>query len=178
MQKTPGADTPQSRDKIPLKEGEKSMPRRVTALKEAQVVNAKPEKEASYRMFDGGGLFLFVTPSGGKLWRLKYRYEGKERLLSLGAYPEISLEDARQRRDEARELIKQKIDPSERRKEEKAIVKAERLEADRTPSVRVSFDGKIEIWKGGNMLRLTRDEALFISTMLTNILRGDDHAIK
>jgi hypothetical protein len=109
---------------------------------------------------------------------MKYRFEGKERLLALGSYPEISLEDARQRRDEARELIKQKIDPSERRKEEKAIVKAERLEADRTPSVRVSFDGKIEIWKGGNMLRFTRDEALFISTMLTNIIRGDDHAIE
>jgi hypothetical protein len=63
------------------------MPKLVTALKEAQVVNAKPEKAASCRMFDGGGLHLLVTPSGGKLWRMKYRFGGREKSLSFQPCP-------------------------------------------------------------------------------------------
>jgi len=62
-------------------------------------------------MFDGGGLFLLVTPSGGKLWHFKYRFNGKEKKLSLGTYPEISLADARQRRDEARREVSHDVDP-------------------------------------------------------------------
>jgi hypothetical protein len=70
-------------------------------------------------------LFLLVTPSGGKLWRLKYRYEGKEKLLSLGAYPEISLAEARQRRDEARKQLAHGIDPGAVRKAQKQAVTEE-----------------------------------------------------
>jgi len=63
-------------------------------------------------VFDGGGLFLLVTKAGGKLWRLKYRFEGKEKLLSLGVYPEISLANARFKKEEARQQIANGIDPA------------------------------------------------------------------
>jgi hypothetical protein len=72
------------------------MLKRIVPLSDIQVRNAKTTT------FDGGGLYLLVSPTGGKLWRFKYRYAGKGRLLSFGSYPEISLADARQRRDEAR----------------------------------------------------------------------------
>ena len=76
-----------------------------------------PGKQVKF--FDGGGLYLLVTPAGGKLWRFKYRYDGKEKLLSLGTYPEISLADARQRCEEARRMIAQGIDPGAVRKAQK-----------------------------------------------------------
>lgn len=77
------------------------------------------------KMFDGGGLYLHVTPTGGKWWRLKYRVGGKEKLLALGVYPDVSLKDARKRRDEAREQIAAGIDPGAHKKAVKAAVRAE-----------------------------------------------------
>lgn len=71
-------------------------------------------------MADGGGLFLYVTPAGGKLWRLKYRMDGREKLLAIGAYPEIGLSYARKRRDEARTLIAEGKDPSREKQKAKA----------------------------------------------------------
>jgi len=76
-------------------------------------------------LFDGSGLYLEVTPRGGKWWRLKYRFGGKEKRISLGVYPDVSLKDARERRDEARKLLANGIDPGENRKAAKAS-KAER----------------------------------------------------
>jgi len=70
-------------------------------------------------MADGGGMFLLVTPAGGKLWRLKYRIEGREKLLAMGSYPEVSLGDARKRRGEARTLLAHGKDPSREKQREK-----------------------------------------------------------
>jgi hypothetical protein len=94
------------------------MPKRIIPLADMHVFKAKPQKK-QITLFDGGGLFLLITPSGGKLWRLKYRYEGKEKLLALGTYPEISLADARRRRDDARRQIANGIDPGAVRKAQK-----------------------------------------------------------
>ncbi|NTV13944.1 MAG: integrase arm-type DNA-binding domain-containing protein [Desulfobulbaceae bacterium] len=80
-----------------------------------QLSNAKP-KDKDYKLTDGGGLYLLVTTSGGKLWRLKYRFGGREKLLSVGAYPQIPLSDARQSRERARALIAKGIDPGESKK--------------------------------------------------------------
>ncbi len=91
-------------------------------LTDAQVRNAKPG-EKPQKLFDGHGLFLLVTPAGGKLWRLKYRMHGKERSLSIGAYPAISLSEARKRRDEARAAHAQGQDPSQL-KAERALAAA------------------------------------------------------
>jgi len=82
-------------------------------------VQKAKSKEKSFALFDGGGLFLLVTPSGGKLWRFKYRYNGKPKLLAFGTYPEISLLDARKRRDDARRLLANNIDPGAIRKAQK-----------------------------------------------------------
>ena len=94
------------------------MPKRIVPLSDMQVVKVKPQSK-QLTIFDGGGLFLLVTPSGGKLWRFKYRFEGKEKLISLGAYPEISLAEARQRREEARKQLAHGIDPGALRKAQK-----------------------------------------------------------
>ena len=94
------------------------MPKRITPLSEVKVRNTKPKGNA-YKLFDGGGLFLFVTPSGGKLWHFKYRFDNKEKKLAFGTYPEISLDDARQRRDEARRQVAHGIDPGAVRKAQK-----------------------------------------------------------
>ena len=88
-------------------------------LTDTAIRNAKPSAKPA-RLFDGGGLYLEVSPSGGKLWRLKYRIGGKEKRLALGAYPAVSLAAARDRRDQARTMLAGGIDPGEQRKAEKA----------------------------------------------------------
>lgn len=92
-------------------------------LTDTRIRNTKPA-ERPQKLFDGGGLFLLVTPAGQRWWRLKYRFGGKEKLLSLGTYPEVSLKDARERRDEARKLLASTIDPGAKRKAEK-VARAE-----------------------------------------------------
>ncbi len=91
------------------------------ALTDTAIRCSKPLDKA-YKVYDEGGLYLQVTPSGGKWWRFKYRFEGKEKLLSFGTYPEVSLLSARQRRDQARTLLASNppINPSEKRKDDKA----------------------------------------------------------
>ncbi|MGE0429389.1 MAG: tyrosine-type recombinase/integrase [Hydrogenophaga sp.] len=88
-------------------------------LTDAAIKNAKPG-EKPIKLFDGNGLYLEVSPSGGKWWRLKYRIEGKEKRLSLGTYPETSLRAARERRESTRALIADGQDPSADRKARKA----------------------------------------------------------
>jgi hypothetical protein len=149
--------------------GNNLMPKIVDPLTE-DVIASATASERAHSLFDGGGLFLLVSPSGGKRWRCKYRYQGKEKMLSLGVYPEISLDDARSRRDAARELLAQGIDPSVSRKEEKARNRAKKLQVGRMPSVRVTIDGTIEIWKGGNTMRFKEDEARFVATLLNKIV--------
>ena len=74
------------------------------ALSDIAIRTAKAT-ETQFKLFDEGGLFLIVKPSGGKLWRLKYRHLGKEQQLSIGRYPDVGLKEARKRRDDAREII-------------------------------------------------------------------------
>lgn len=90
------------------------------ALTNIAIQNAKPA-EKPYKIYDTDGLFMQVTPAGGKWWRFKYRFEDKEKLISLGTYPEVSLKQARDKRDDARKLIaNDQIDPSEKRQKIKA----------------------------------------------------------
>jgi hypothetical protein len=91
------------------------MPKRIQPLSDIQVKNVKPALKDA-KLFDGGGLFLLVTPSGGKLWQFKYRFEGKEKKLSFGSYPAITLADARQRRNDAKKLLANGVDPGEMKK--------------------------------------------------------------
>ena len=84
-------------------------------LTDTELKKAKP-REKSYKLFDGGGLYIEITPNGSKGWRYKYRINGKEKRISLGVYPEVSLKDARFRHSEQRQLVSQGVDPSEKRK--------------------------------------------------------------
>jgi integrase len=96
------------------------MPKRILPLTDIKVRNAKP-KEREYRLFDGGGLYLLITPSGGKLWRFKYRFSAKENTLSFGPYPEVSLSDARAKRETARKQIVNGADPGAIKKAMKQV---------------------------------------------------------
>lgn len=87
-------------------------------LSDAKIRTAKPGAKP-YKLSDGGGLFLLIQPLGSKLWRWKFRLDGKENQFAIGLYPEISLAEARAVRDAARELVKQGINPSQHRKDER-----------------------------------------------------------
>lgn len=92
------------------------------ALTNTECKNAKP-KEKSYKLFDGGGLYLEIAPSGKKHWRLKYYYLKTEKRISFGAYPLVSLQEAREKRDEAKKLLLDNQDPSNKRREDTAELK-------------------------------------------------------
>jgi integrase len=81
-------------------------------------------REKAYSMADGGGLYLWVKPNGGKLWRWSYRFDGKKKLMALGKYPDTSLVQARERHSEARKLLATGVDPMVHRKTEKTAEKA------------------------------------------------------
>ncbi|WP_233962258.1 tyrosine-type recombinase/integrase [Pectobacterium versatile] len=81
------------------------------SLTDTKVKNAKPSEKA-VKLTDGFGLYLLVHPNGSKYWQLGYRFEGKQKVFSIGVYPAVSLADARQRRDEAKKLLAAGIDPS------------------------------------------------------------------
>jgi integrase len=133
--KAHGKNTPKMRfrEGIPVK----------LKLTETKVRNAKTTSE-QYRLADGGGLYLLVTPAGGKLWRWKYRFDGKEKLMAFGKYPGVSLARAREKLYEARTLLSQGTDPMAERKAEK-VEKQETFEA----IAREWY----EHWKGGKSER-------------------------
>jgi len=89
-------------------------------LTNTAIRNVKPS-DKTCKLYDERGLYLEVSPKGGKWWRLKYRFSGKEKRLSLGVYPDVSLKIARDRQDEARKLLADGIDPSQNRKALKAV---------------------------------------------------------
>ena len=149
------------------------MPLTIAKIESAQT-GATPDGRATkkpYKMADSRGLFLLVVPSGAKLWRMKYRFDGVEKSLAFGAYPEVSLIKARELVDAAKQLLAQGIDPSMVRREEKAQERSERLAAmhSSTVQVAVALDGTVRIWKGRAMVGLAPDEAHAVKDLLTKI---------
>jgi len=134
------------------------MPKRISPLSDVQVKNARP-KEKDYKLQDGFGLYLLVTRSGGKLWRLDYRHEDKRNTMALGAYPAVSLADARKRRDEAKKLLANGIDPVE---DKKTAREAQKTALRTFEIVAREWYGKNEVvWSAGHAVtvksRLERD---------------------
>src|SRR5215467_7363576 len=87
-------------------------------LRDTTVRNARPSAKPR-KLSDGGGLHVLIQPTGSKLWRLAYRFAGKQKTLALGIYPAVSLEEARRHRDEAKKLLARSIDPSVQRRADK-----------------------------------------------------------
>ncbi|MEY4631063.1 MAG: hypothetical protein RIQ81_1183 [Pseudomonadota bacterium] len=85
-------------------------------LTDQQIRALRPDPAKTLKVFDSGGLYLEMTPSGSKRWRFKYRFEGKEKLISLGLYPLVSLKESRHQRDDAKRLLMNGLDPSAQRK--------------------------------------------------------------
>lgn len=128
-------------------------------LTDTRIRNTKPADKA-LRLFDSGGLYLEVAPAGGKWWRLKYRHGGKEKRLSLGVYPAVSLKDARERRDEAKKLLSQGIDPSAARKEQKVEA---RKDAETFETVTREWHAKqAETWVAGHAAKVIRRFELYL----------------
>jgi integrase len=108
------------------------------ALTDAKIRAAKPD-EKPYKLADSGNMFLLVHPNGSRYWRLRYRFLGKEKTLALGVYPEVSLSEARLKRDEARKLIAESIDPCEQKRVKKAV-----------PDVAQTFEAIARQWHSSN----------------------------
>jgi integrase len=126
-------------------------------LTDMKCKNAKPRKR-TVRLYDQRGLYLEVSPSGGHWWRLKYRFEGREKRLSLGVYPDVNLKKARARCDDARRLVAEGIDPSQHRKAEKAAAVAH-AEADKNTFEAVArewFDKQSEVLNPDHAKRVLR----------------------
>jgi integrase len=109
------------------------MPRKIVPLTDREIRNAKPDPGKRIKaLFDGGGLYLEAFADGTKRWRMKYRSDGKNRLLSFGVYPAVTLSDARAKRESARELLSSGKDPVEEKKAAKAVMKAEAVDRKET----------------------------------------------
>lgn len=91
------------------------MARTTKELTAMEVEKTKPDSKEK-KLYDGRGLLMIVTPAGGKWWRFKYSFSGKSKTISFGTYPEVSLAQARERREEARKLLANGINPSVNRK--------------------------------------------------------------
>ncbi len=104
------------------------MARTTTPLTDTKIKTAKA-KEKDYKLSDGGGLFLLITTRGSKLWRLKYRFDGKEKLLSLGKYPEITLTKARELRDQNKKLLADGVNPSDVKQAKKEAIKVKAVQS-------------------------------------------------
>jgi integrase len=83
------------------------------------IVRTAKHKDKPYKITDEKGLYLFIKPNGGKYWRYKYYFAGKEKVLALGVYPEVTLKESRDKRDEARKMLRDGIEPSQAKKDKK-----------------------------------------------------------
>ena len=117
------------------------------ALTDLTIKKAKP-RDTPYKLGDAGGMFLWVTPSGGKSWRWSYRHDGKQKLMALGLYPDVPLSLARERHAQGRKLLAQGIDPMAERKAAKT---AERV-ADESAFAMIA-EKWLEHWRHGKSLR-------------------------
>jgi integrase len=123
-------------------------------LTDTAIRNGRPSLKTA-KLFDERGLYLEISPAGGKWWRLKYRFEGKEKRLSLGVYPDVGLKDARDRREAARRLLANGIDPSENRKAQRSA-RADRAANSFEVVVREWFAKYSNSWSPSHTDRIVR----------------------
>jgi integrase len=126
------------------------MPKQITPLIDKRIEKAKPDPEKKLTtLFDGGGLYIEIHNNNLKRWRMKYRYGGKAKLLTFGTYPDVSLAEARERRQEARKLLANGYDPIAKKRADKAVQAAEKQveqEEEANAFLKVAEDWR-EVWK-------------------------------
>lgn len=115
-------------------------------------------REKSFKLFDGGGLFIFITPKGSRLWRYKYRFAGRERLLVIGKYPDISLAEARRIHLKARGLLARGLDPAEQKRQDKKSAQA---------AVRNNLNFLVSEWIVTHSRRVVPERARALKSALT-----------
>jgi integrase len=131
------------------------MPRGVTvSLTDAKVRTAKP-KDKPYKLTDERGMYLYIAPGGGKLWRFNYAFDGKQKTLAIGPYPEITLADARERREQARKLLANGIDPGTVKKAQKAT-RLERAANSFEVLAREWYEKQTGTWSDSHGIRILR----------------------
>lgn len=145
-------------------EGEEYKGTPIMALTDVKVRSAKPAEKA-YKLTDGEGMFLLIHPNGSKYWRLRYRFGGKEKMLALGVYPEITLSDARHKRDQARKLVAAGADPSEYKK----AVKVEQQSAAN------SFETVARAWHESNKKWSASHSARVLKTLVDHLFPSLGH---
>jgi hypothetical protein len=116
----------------------------INKLSDTEIKNAKP-KEKTYRLADGGGLYVEIKPEGGKYWRMKYRYAGMEKRLAIGVYPDTTLKAAREAASEAKKQLAQGIDPSIEKRHRK--LEQQNRAANSFEAVAMEWYGKHPTWK-------------------------------
>jgi len=130
------------------------------AVSDAKVKAAKvPEGKKQKKLADGGGLYLLVKPSG-KYWRLDYRFGDKRKTMAVGVYPQVSLKEARAKREAAKKLLEQNIDPSQKKQQERRET--------RTKQQSVTFEGVANEWMSKNKVKWVPDYATRIQNWLNN----------
>lgn len=135
-------------------------------LTDVKVRSSKP-LDKQYKLTDGNGMHLLVHPNGSKYWRLQYRFDGKQKMLALGVYPDISLADARIRRDEARKLLAHGIDPGDKKK----LDKIEQTKAKTFQEVAIEWHATNKKWSADHSRRVlkTLEDNLFPTIGTRNI---------
>lgn len=126
-------------------------------LTAVEVRNAKPDPTRDYKLTDGGGLYLFVTRKGARSWRLKYRFGGKEKVATFGLYPEVSLADARERREAARRMLRENKDP---------VAEAERQRQEAIAAAGATFQAAALAWHEDEKARWSPAQALLVMRAL------------
>ncbi|MEJ1464365.1 MAG: Arm DNA-binding domain-containing protein [Candidatus Sedimenticola sp. (ex Thyasira tokunagai)] len=130
-------------------------------------INTKGEAtDKPYKMGDSGGLFLLVQPNGGKWWRFKYWFAGKGNQVSLGAYPQVSLTEARERRDSYRAMLADGINPSNYAKEQRAAQRAKEARQLAATRFQIDSDGALAFRLGTRRLTLTPSETAELRSFL------------
>ncbi len=131
-----------------------------------QLVDQAEASGNPYKLSDGGGMYLLVHPKGGKYWHLAYRFAGKQNTLSLGVYPDMTLDDARIRRDDARKLLADGIDPSVVRRAEKEAQIADEARLIAATRFMLDNDGALTFRFGNRHIALTCGETTELRTFL------------
>ena len=136
-------------------------------ITEVDIIKATP-RENAYKLTVGGALYLLVSPSGGKYWRMKYRFNGKENAFSIGSFPKISLQQAIEARDNAKTLLKEGLDPNfAKQKENKEKTKP--LHNKAQFRIDMSSDGVLTIETEKKIISLTKPQVKALQSFLATL---------